>query len=94
MPTKRNWNDIKMLTAAVAVATTLGLWNLLATVNKQSTTQKVAVVQNSTPLIAANTVQPASYGKIFLGGQAPRQTVMFLRSRSNRLAPVAQTRSS
>ena len=97
MPTKpgsRNWDDLKMLTATLAVATTLGLWNLFATVNKQSTSQKVAGVQNSVPSIVANTAQPALYGKVLLGGQAPSQTVIFLRSRSNQPAPVTQTRSS
>jgi hypothetical protein len=94
MPAKRNWNDIKMLTATLAVASTLGLWNLFAMVNKQSTSQKVAGVQNSAPSIVENTAQPTSYGKVLLGGSAPRQTVIFLRSRSNQPAPVTQTRSS
>jgi hypothetical protein len=94
MPTKRNWNDIKMLTATLAVATTLGLWNLFGTVNKQNTSQKVAGGQNSAPSIVENTAQPAFYKKVLLGGQAPSQTVIFLRSRSNQPAPVTQTRSS
>jgi hypothetical protein len=94
MPTKRNWNDIKILTATLAAAATLGLWNLFATVNKQNTTQKVAGVQNSVPSIVVNTAQPASYEKVLLGGQPPSQTVIFLRSRSNQPAAVTQTRSS
>ena len=94
MPAKRNWNDVKMLTATLAVATTLGLWNLFATVNKQSTSQKAVGVRDSAPSIVTNTVQPASSGKVLLGGPAPSQTVIFLRSRSNQPAPVTQTRSS
>jgi hypothetical protein len=99
-PGSKNWNDLKMLMAALTVATTLGLWNVFAQIDKQNTAQEVIELQESAPADVDNNAQPAFYGKILLGGQAPNQQVITVRTRSNRSgnaqqpAPVTQTRSS
>jgi ABC-type nickel/cobalt efflux system permease component RcnA len=44
-PNSRNWNDVQTAIAAVAIVTTLGLWNLVAT------PKKIEVTQPSEPTI-------------------------------------------
>lgn len=99
-PGSKNWKDIKMLTAALAAATTLGLWNLFATVDQLNTTQEVASLQTPPRTVVENPAPLSLRGKILLGGQAPSQTIVVQRTQSKHSqsvqqpAPVTQTRSS
>jgi hypothetical protein len=99
-PVSKSWDDIKMLMAALAVATTLGLWNLLSIMDQQNTAQKTSNGQNAVPIVVENTTQPVFQGKILLGGQPPSQNVVIVRTRPGQSqngqqpAPVTQTRSS
>lgn len=94
-PASKNWDDIKVLMAALAVTITLGLWNLFATTDKLNITQKTVSLP---PTTAPLPTQPAFRGKILLGGQAPsQQTIVVPSSRSQNAqqpAPVTRTRSS
>lgn len=99
-PGSKNWDDIKMVMATLAAATTLGLWNLFATIDKPNTMQEMVSLQTP-PAVVANPTQPTFHGKILLGGQAPSQQVIVVQdSRSKNSqnpqqpAPVTQTRSS
>lgn len=103
MPTKpgsKNWDDLKMVMATLAAATTLGLWNLFATIDKTTTIQEIVSLPAQPAVVAAPT-QPTFYGKILLGGQAPGQQIIVVQSsrsknsqNSQQPAPVTQTRSS
>jgi hypothetical protein len=100
-PGSKNWGDIKMVMAALAAATTLGLWNLFATIDKTNATPHTVSLQNPPPAVAANPTQPTFSGKILLGGQAPsQQTIVVQGSRSKNSqnsqqpVPVTRTRSS
>jgi hypothetical protein len=100
-PGSKNRDDIKMLMAALAITTTLGLWNLFARVDQPATTQKTADLQTAPPIPVAIQTQPPFHGKILLGGQAPsQQTIVVQRPRSNNSgnsqlpAPITKTRSS
>lgn len=96
-PGSRNWKDIKMLTAALAAATTLGLWNLFATLDQPKTAQETPSVQSLPPTVVESAAPLAFRGKILLGGEAPRQTIVVQRTQSKHsqnVQPVTQTRSS
>lgn len=96
-PGSKNWDDLKMVMAALAAATTLGLWNLFATIDKPTTMQEI-ISLSPPPMVAADPTQPTFRGKIILGGQAPSQQIIVVQSprskNSQQPAPVAQTRSS
>lgn len=97
-PGSKNSDDLKMLMAAIALATTLGLWNLFATNDKLAVTE-TAVDQPTLPAIEiASPTAPSFRGKILLGGQAPSQQIIVVRrphsQNSQQPAPVTQTRSS
>jgi hypothetical protein len=100
-PASKNRDDLKMLMAALAVTTTLGLWNLFATLEKPALTPKTVSLQSVPPAEAASPAQQTFQGKILLGGQAPSQQVIMVQSPrsknpqgSQRPAPVTKTRSS
>jgi hypothetical protein len=98
-PGSKNRNDIKMLMAALAVTTTLGLWNLFATLDKPATAQKTASLPSIPPAVVANPAQQTFRGRILLGGQAPSQQVIVVQRPKNSRnsqppSPVTQTRSS
>lgn len=97
-PGSKSSDDIKMLMAALAVTTTLGMWHLFATIDKPSTTENNVGVQHPLPTEVANPTQPAFHGKILLGGQAPVQQIITVKrphpGNSQQPAPVTQTRSS
>jgi hypothetical protein len=96
-PGSKKSDDIKILMAALAITTTLGLWNLFATIDKPTTAEKAPSVQ-SPPTEVASPTQPAFQGKILLGGQAPvQQTIVVQGPRlrnSQQPAPITQTKSS
>ena len=96
-PGSKNWDDIKMVMVALAAATTLGLWNLLATIDKSNKMQETVSLPTPTTVVA-NPAQPTFQGKILLGGQAPSQQIIVVQSsrskNSQQPAPVTQTRSS
>lgn len=98
-PGSKNRDDIKMLMAALAVTTTLGLWNLFASLDKPATTQDTVSLQSIPPAEAENATQQTFRGRILLGGQAPSQQVIVVRRPNNsrnaqQPSPVTQTRSS
>jgi hypothetical protein len=100
-PGSKNSDDLKMVMAALAVATTLGLWNLFATNDKKILTETTVNQQTPPPIETTSPTQPAFRGKILLGGQAPSQQIIVVqRPRTNNSqnsqqpAPVTQTRSS
>ncbi len=95
-PGSKNRDDLKMLMAALAVTTTLGLWNLFATLAQPAPIQKTASLQAIPPAQAANPAQQTFRGKVLLGGQAPSQQVILVRSSRNSQgpSPITQTRSS
>ena len=97
-PGSGNLVDIKMLMAALAISTTLGLWNLFATTDKPVTTQTTVDLQTSPAAAIESPVQPVFRGKILFGGQPPsQQTILVQRPRpknSQQPAPVTRTRSS
>ena len=99
-PVSKSWNDIKMVMAALAVATTLGLWNLLSIVDQQNTPPKTSNGQDPAPIVVENTTQPVFQGRILLGSRPPSQNVVIVRTRPRQSqngqqpAPVTQTRSS
>ncbi|MFT3895977.1 MAG: hypothetical protein QM730_30540 [Anaerolineales bacterium] len=98
-PGSKNWDDIKMVMSALAIATTLGLWNLFATLDKPVTTQKTIELQPSSPAVVSSPTEPVFNGKILLGGQAPSQQIIVVQSSKNsrnsqQSAPVTRTRSS
>ena len=99
-PASKSWDDIKMVMAALAVATTLGFWNLLSVADQQTTTPKTSNGQDPAPIVVENTAQPVFQGKILLGGQPPTQNFVVVRTRPGQSqngqqpAPVTQTRSS
>ncbi|MFZ5877833.1 MAG: hypothetical protein ACOY0R_00535, partial [Chloroflexota bacterium] len=84
-PASRNWSDIQMFLAAMAMALTLGLWNLFAGPDRvQALARQNAetALQPPTAEAAPVTLAPAAptpipQGKIILGGQAP-QTQIFV----------------
>jgi hypothetical protein len=95
----KNRGDIKMLMAALAITTTLGLWNLFANLDKPTTTQKTISLQTPPPTVIASPTQPAFRGKILFGGQAPSQKIIVVQrpknsQRPQQPAPVTKTRSS
>lgn len=99
-PGSKNWADIKMVMAALAAATTLGLWNLFATIDKPNKTQETVSLPTQ-PAVAADPTQPTFRGKIFLGGPVPSQQIIVVQSSSSKnsqnsqqSAAVTQTRSS
>lgn len=96
-PGSKNWDDLKMVMTALAAATTLGLWNLFATIDKPNTMQEI-VKLSAPPAVVTNPTQPTFRGKILLGGQAPSQQIIVVQSsrskNSQQPAPVTQTRSS
>ena len=98
-PGSKNRDDIKMLMAALAVTTTLGLWNLFASLDTPATTQNTASLPSIPPVEAGNPTQQTFQGRILLGGQAPSQQVIVVQRPNNprnaqRPSPVTQTRSS
>lgn len=95
-PGSKNSDDLKMLMAALAVATTLGLWNLFATNDKLLLTETVSSQPTLPPIEIASPTQPSFQGKILLGGQAPSQQIIMVRRPHNpqQPAPVTRTRSS
>lgn len=80
-PQGKNWSEIQLAIAAVAVTATLGFWNLFSTPEKaQASTQ---VTQTATPPPhPTETAQPTATAlalrpvKIVFGGKAPQQPVI------------------
>lgn len=95
-PGSKNSDDLKMLMAALAVTTTLGLWNLFATNDKPVVTEIAADQPTLPPIEIASPTQPSFRGKILLGGQAPSQPIIVVQRPRNpqQPAPVTRTRSS
>ena len=96
-PGSKNWDDIKMLMAALAVTTTLGLWNLFANMDTPTATETTIDQQTLPPTQVASPTLPGFRGKILLGGQAPSQQIILVqrpRSQNSQPSPVTQTRSS
>lgn len=74
-PAPRNWNDVQMVLATMAMALTLGLWNLFAqpdrALAKENT--ETAVVPPLPPTEQPNLAPtPLPQIKIMLGGAAPQ----------------------
>jgi hypothetical protein len=83
-PAYRNWNDIQMFLAAMAMALTLGLWNLFAgpdRVQAQARQNSETALQpppaEADPVtLAPAAPTPVPQGKILLGGQAPQTQII------------------
>ena len=90
-PASRNWNDIQVAIATIAMALTLVFWNLFAgpdrasalkRAQEQSTLPPPQPVQTLEPVLVQPTpVQQLANGKILLGGTAP-QTQIIVQARN------------
>ena len=84
-PASRNWNDIQMFLAALAMALTLGLWNLFAGPDRALAKEKAQPVSqppqpiSEQPTVAAPTALPQV--KIYLGGVAPQTQITVTNAR-------------
>jgi len=78
-PKSKNWNDVQMVIAAVAIALSLGFWNMFSTPAKQDLANQVDPVTSPPP---TETPEPSPtpqvvptllpHVKIYLGGAAPQ----------------------
>jgi len=98
-PAAKHWTDLKALTAALAVTIALGLWNLFATLDNPTITEKSVGTLPPLTTEAASPAQPPAFsGKIILGGQPPAPQITIVqgsRSQNSRQpAPITRTRSS
>ena len=72
-PNSRNWNDVQMAITAIALVTTLSLWNLFAGPDRvkaveNQNAQTAPVTEEVTLVAITPTLEPV---KIMLGGAAP-----------------------
>jgi uncharacterized membrane protein YgcG len=78
-PASRNWNDIQMLLAALAMALTLGLWNLFAGPDRALAKESAQPTELPPPQPVAEqpTAAPTALPqvKIYLGGVAPQTQI-------------------
>ena len=73
-PKARNWNDVQTVIAAVAIVTTLGMWNLFATPAKAESAQVAEpLIPPTEPPVAAEPA-PMPQIKIMFADTTP-QTV-------------------
>jgi cytochrome oxidase assembly protein ShyY1 len=78
-PKSKNWNDVQMVIAAVAIALSLGFWNMFSAPAKQDLANQVDPVTAPPP---TETPEPSPtpqivptllpHVKIYLGGAAPQ----------------------
>ena len=77
-PASRNWSDVQIALATLAMAATLGLWNLFAEpdlVKAEASAQEPPVPPAEIPVVAGTpTAMPPI--KILLGGVAPETVVV------------------
>jgi hypothetical protein len=80
-PRTRNWYDVQMAIAAIAMSLTLALWNLFAGPDRAQAARKMAEEALITPPpipteepVAALTPAPMPIVKIIFGSSAPQQT--------------------
>jgi hypothetical protein len=82
-PGSRNWNDFQMALATMAMALTLGLWNVFAepdrTLAKESAAQSITPPPEVAPAVNPAPTQLGPI-KIMLGGTAPQTTVVVQQS--------------
>ena len=77
-PQSHKWNDVRTAIAAVAIVTTLGLWNLLATPSKAKAVQASEPVQHPPSEQPVEAVSPTAmpYVKIIFTPGATQPTVI------------------
>jgi hypothetical protein len=105
-PGARNWNDVQLVLAALAMTLTLGLWNLFAgpdSAEARKTAEQQPPMSPITeePISVDGTPTPLPPIKILLGGVAPQLQVVqqpsarrASRSNGGGGGPVTTTRSS
>lgn len=77
-PATRNWNDVQITLAALAMAATLGLWNIFAEpdlAKADASAQEPPAPPAEIPAAAATPTAIAPF-KILLGGVAPETVVV------------------
>jgi cytochrome oxidase assembly protein ShyY1 len=79
----KNWSEIQLAIAAVAITATLGFWNLFSTPEKaQASAQVTQTFTPPPPPSPTETAQPTATAlalrpvKIIFGGQVPQQPVI------------------
>jgi hypothetical protein len=81
-PQGKNWSEIQLAIAAVAVTATLGFWNLFSTPEKAQSSVQVIQTATPPPPPPAETAQPTATAlalrpvKIIFGGKVPQQPVV------------------
>ncbi len=79
-PKTRNWYDVQMAIAAIAMSLTLALWNLFAGPDRAQAARKMAEEAQATPPVpteapvVALTPAPMPIVKIIFGSSAPQQS--------------------
>jgi hypothetical protein len=77
-PSSKSWNEIEMLISAIAIALTLGLWNLFASPKKSDVASVEASTDTPQPTSTVIAITPAPSpmllpGQVLLlGGTAPQ----------------------
>ena len=83
-PGPKSWNEIEMLISAIAIALTLGLWNLLASPKKSDNTSAATSTDTPQPTSIAVTITPVPLpmllpGQVLLlGGTVPQSVTQIV----------------
>jgi cytochrome oxidase assembly protein ShyY1 len=72
-PKSKNWNDVQMVIAAIAIALSLGFWNMFSAPAKQDLANQVDPAETPEPSPTPQVVPTLlPHVKIYLGGASPQ----------------------
>jgi len=97
MNNKKSWGEIQLAIAAVALAVTLGFWNLFSAGQKQQVTATAAdtavpPAEDMAQVPAPTPTQGFLPIKIIFGGTAPQQNVVVQASAPQASAPQVKSK--
>jgi cytochrome oxidase assembly protein ShyY1 len=81
-PQGKNWSEVQLTIATLAITATLGFWNLFSAPDKAQAGAQIAQTSTPPPPPPTETAQPTATAlalrpvKIIFGGQVPQQQIV------------------